>query len=313
MNKERNRIQWVDIAKGFAILFVIIGHTACYGTTGPIIKKIIYSFHMPLFFIMSGFTSEIPATFNELVSKTKKLATSLLIPAYSAYICKEIIYIIINQTNIDLNYILRQLYTLLFINSGDVNYQEIVTFNFGCTWFLVILFLCRTIFNYIVFVFDHKQLFPLTFILSLLGFAIEIQNIHTPFAFDIALTILPFILFGYYLKNWDFSKYKFYYMILTILAWITSSIIICPHLKGNVYLHIIRRNFPLYPLCFLTAVSGSLFLFYVCIIVSKFKFINIIALIGKHSIILFWFITLIFYGNRFGLYRLINIFKLYYE
>lgn len=47
------RIEYLDSAKGVAMLLVIVGH--CYWLdVFPNIRAIIYSFHMPLFFILSG-------------------------------------------------------------------------------------------------------------------------------------------------------------------------------------------------------------------------------------------------------------------
>ena len=40
---------WIDILRGIGILLVVLGHT------NPPFKRIIYSFHIPLFFILSGF------------------------------------------------------------------------------------------------------------------------------------------------------------------------------------------------------------------------------------------------------------------
>lgn len=48
------RINYLDYIKGFAILLVILGHIYYYDNP---IKIFIYSFHMPLFFIISGFLS----------------------------------------------------------------------------------------------------------------------------------------------------------------------------------------------------------------------------------------------------------------
>ena len=45
-----NRIDWIDTAKGYGMLCVIIGHL---GTPG--ISAFVYTFHMPLFFFLSGF------------------------------------------------------------------------------------------------------------------------------------------------------------------------------------------------------------------------------------------------------------------
>ena len=44
------RIEWVDIARGIGIILVILGHIGI-GKVG----KFIYSFHIPLFFFLSGF------------------------------------------------------------------------------------------------------------------------------------------------------------------------------------------------------------------------------------------------------------------
>ena len=47
------RIEWIDIAKGMTILLVIVGHTV---TNGTVVRDAIFSFHMPLFFILAGYT-----------------------------------------------------------------------------------------------------------------------------------------------------------------------------------------------------------------------------------------------------------------
>ena len=59
------RIQWIDALKGFAILLVVFAHVAeryykfdLESTATPVfqtIYNVIYSFHMPLFFMISGF------------------------------------------------------------------------------------------------------------------------------------------------------------------------------------------------------------------------------------------------------------------
>lgn len=44
------RIEWIDVAKGIAILLMVAGHT----TIPKSISNFIWAFHMPLFFIASG-------------------------------------------------------------------------------------------------------------------------------------------------------------------------------------------------------------------------------------------------------------------
>lgn len=40
------RVKWIDYAKGITMLLVIIGHTI----SDDLIRRMIFSFHMPLFF-----------------------------------------------------------------------------------------------------------------------------------------------------------------------------------------------------------------------------------------------------------------------
>lgn len=64
-NVNKGRIQWIDALKGFAILLVVFAHVAeryykfdLVPTATHMFKTIynvVYSFHMPLFFIISGF------------------------------------------------------------------------------------------------------------------------------------------------------------------------------------------------------------------------------------------------------------------
>lgn len=46
------RLNWVDYIKGIGIILVVIGHTT---SIGDIWKTWIYTFHMPLFFCISGY------------------------------------------------------------------------------------------------------------------------------------------------------------------------------------------------------------------------------------------------------------------
>ena len=92
-NTDKNRIEWVDFSKGVAMLLVVIAHTMLGGTYGSMVRGVIYSFHMPLFFILSGFTMRPSKNIRSFGKKTLKSAKSLLIPGvllYFAWICIEL-------------------------------------------------------------------------------------------------------------------------------------------------------------------------------------------------------------------------------
>lgn len=48
------RIEYIDIARGIGILLVVMGHND-FAVVSPFVYKVIYSFHMPLFFFLSGY------------------------------------------------------------------------------------------------------------------------------------------------------------------------------------------------------------------------------------------------------------------
>lgn len=72
MPQSRERLDWVDALKGLAILAVVAGHI---WTRGPL-RDAIYAVHMPLFFLLSGYT----ARFVPWGMLLRRCAMGLLLP-----------------------------------------------------------------------------------------------------------------------------------------------------------------------------------------------------------------------------------------
>lgn len=80
-----NRIEWIDSLKGFAIFLVVMGHLIQmrWWPDGEIIKEYIYSFHMPLFMLISGFFARKGTeliSLQEIRMYIRRKAFQLLIP-----------------------------------------------------------------------------------------------------------------------------------------------------------------------------------------------------------------------------------------
>lgn len=69
------RINWIDIARGIAMCAIVLGHTLPSSDA----KTMLYAFHVPLFFLLSGLTFSFKPGF---VAFVKKMATRLLIPYF---------------------------------------------------------------------------------------------------------------------------------------------------------------------------------------------------------------------------------------
>lgn len=71
------RIQALDIAKGIGIVLVVIGHSI---NGDALLGRIIWSFHMPLFFIIAGMCFN-NAKYTDLSILIKNRLRTLLLPA----------------------------------------------------------------------------------------------------------------------------------------------------------------------------------------------------------------------------------------
>lgn len=87
----QHRIDWIDALKGFAILTVVIGHCITdslssqtfpeYAVLLQMMYDAIYSFHMPLFFMISGYVFYLTKSYRKW--KTKVLDFSIVYVIWS--------------------------------------------------------------------------------------------------------------------------------------------------------------------------------------------------------------------------------------
>ena len=123
---EESRIEWIDISKGMGILFVMLGH--CYLDTKYTFWFI--SFHMALFFFLSGYTFRIKESYFQFLNK--KIRT-LLIP----YLFFVIVTMLFNG-----------LLAMTHGNTYDVigiARQYLIQKRYTLLWFLTCLFLAEQV------------------------------------------------------------------------------------------------------------------------------------------------------------------------
>lgn len=95
---EKKRIEYLDAIKGFAIILVVMAHAIAWNYVdyteicvysphqpmnvkmGGVIWQIIYSFHMPLFFMVSGYLSYKPYLWQDFLLYLRKKAIRLFLP-----------------------------------------------------------------------------------------------------------------------------------------------------------------------------------------------------------------------------------------
>ena len=188
MKISKKRILFIDIAKAIAIFTVLAGHTVDSDT---VYKTIIYSFHMPLFFLLSGFTGTIRDQY-DLTTWTaffsKKLRT-LLFPyflwacIYSSFSFKHLLQILWGTRE-------------TLIGAGSLT----------SLWFLPVLFVASVLTectNAAARKWNHRFI-PIMAAVLFIGSGLFIPHAAQhgyPWGADIALTAAGFMLIGQMLRQ----------------------------------------------------------------------------------------------------------------
>ena len=190
------RIEYIDVAKGITILLVIVGHVE--ELPSPI-KSIIYSFHMPIFFLLSGYFFKKES----LSVATKKMFRSLIIPYFVVGVFMRLCQITIN-----------------YFEGNPFDYIDIlslfgVTWKFGkgvdlvsvgAIWFLVVLFWSKL---YLQIVLKSKYSLLLLVLLANCSIVIKLVfGVILPFGIQQALVCSLFVYAGVICKKYSLFDKK---------------------------------------------------------------------------------------------------------
>ncbi len=126
-----HRYDYIDIAKGIGILLVVWAHIMITGDT----HRIIYAFHMPLFFMISGMLFQ-RTKYKSLYDFIKKRTKRLLLPYLAYSIATWMIWVLFRMIRDDdvVSYWMPLLQTVIAKGSG-----EFIVHN-SALWFIPCLF-----------------------------------------------------------------------------------------------------------------------------------------------------------------------------
>ena len=262
-----NRIAWLDQLKGFGIILMIYGHNF------PVLEEYIYSFHMPLFFIIAGIFH--PKNIN--VSTIKKRVRQILLPYFLWSFILFGFWLFIGRkfgesANLDLS--ITKNFIGIFFAQGDINYM-----NWGIPmWFLPTIFLTFLLFGLILKI-KNKFLHYSVLIMSIvLGFLIaNFSEVYLFWSLDVALVSLFFYSFGFYAKDFIKSNKKKDVFSLLILGVIHLAVSLFLMQKIDMY----RSTYGNEILFLLNSIVGFLFWGY---LFKNFLLIKSLVYFGKNTI-----------------------------
>lgn len=285
---ETKRIDFVDLAKGFCILLVVLFHLEIIFDTHIKIMETARCFRMPLYFILSGLFFKDYGGFKFfLIKKTNKLA----IPYVFFFITNIILFPYARYLTLPSQYekpILGFDYFFCF-------YFEKSNEGPNAIWFLLCLFILNLIF-FILFaiskrisVFSRERNSSLWFISALIilslflgyiGYHLGTHRIKLNMYLDSALTVIPFFCFGFLLRKYTnvlypnrFDKYNFLFIIISfvLIFYLGHGI----SYRKNVY------DVSIFSLYF-SGIAGSLAILFIAKYIKKMP---VISYIGRYSII----------------------------
>lgn len=275
MENGKTREKWIDILKGVLIILVVLGHSA----TGPFYdldKPIdyIYLFHMPAFFMISGYLFKYKD--DHLRVDIIKKAKRLILP-YIAYISVINLPIILIKfiKNKEILETIKSLLKLVYGGKYIGGYS-------GALWFLTCLFFVEIIFIILLKFLKTKYVILFIIILNILAHiqAIYLNNLYLPLAIDIALLCISFFAFGFYCKKIISNKKTIFISILICFIFIILKLLN----KTSYGLELWQHHYKNLILDFIIPLSFTIILANICKLFEKSKCTNIIAEIGRNTL-----------------------------
>jgi len=279
------RETWLDVAKMIGILLVVYGHS----TEGPKSITFIYWFHMPLFFMISGYLFKPVNTISELKFYIKKLALRLLVP-YCTYLILFSLYNVVLQLNastFNLSNLLDEVGSLLI---GG----RFITGVHGVFWYVTCLFITQILFSLICLYFkkNSTRLLIITSCYLLAHFE-TIKLVHEfgkttfnqiaiPWNMDVAFLAVFFLGLGFFIKKLISSIPNYIGISCFILSIIYMALYNLNKLDYHLSLKYLR-----YDHLFLDAlipITMTIAVFYLCQKISNIKMIQSCTLLGKESL-----------------------------
>jgi fucose 4-O-acetylase-like acetyltransferase len=187
------RIAWIDVARGIGILLVVLGHL-----DSGLSSRIIYAFHMPFFFFLSGYVHKVQGHYAGFF---RKRCIHLLVP-YIAFLILLAPLELHRASHGGSGAIQKAITEMLW--GGDHLHGD-----YGVFWFITCLFATQQIANWLLSKFGPLRIaFYATVSMALAHVNSALfPHFTLPLDLNVVAAALPFYLLGYYAKKVDLDRW----------------------------------------------------------------------------------------------------------
>ena len=203
----------LDITKGIAILLVIIGH--CGSIPYMPIRHLIFTFHMPLFFLISGYLYKKRGVGETLKKDIIHLGVPYVATCFVILLFYFLYFIITKSHNSEP----LQRYAFASIwGSGTIHKCKFFAdYPFiGAIWFLPALLVCKNVYN----VLPYRNRLLISSLIFLVATIVGRYIIFIPFSVLSGLSAIVFYAIGDYLKTINRIPWPFW--IIGLACWLIS-------------------------------------------------------------------------------------------
>lgn len=222
-----NRSKILDFMKAIGIILVVLGHCNFY----PFLNRFIYLFHLPLFFLISGYLYHEKDSNEPWLFIGKKLQRFLPL-----YICYASFFVLFHNVFVSMG-ILDS--TLLIYPIGKIVTGILDSFLFhtvepyaAAMWFIPVLFVSLVVYNFITYLVRNvqnnkekeiKRTF-IIFLFTLLGLYLNYRNFNIGHHYQTVFVVLPFLHTGQLIQLYFKEKLKpnillsFIFLVIAILC-----------------------------------------------------------------------------------------------
>ena len=290
---------WIDIARGIGIVAVLFGHLRL-----PYVVTWIYTFHMPLFFFLSGCVHRQTDSFKEFLHKKVK---SVFIPYW---VLGSVIWLFYATLNL-----FERTGKSLYGSDLEMLKNFIVQRGYWTIWFLACLFVCQIIFYLIVKVTKNRRV-PLTMLSLLICtvafiYARQAEQV-LPWNIDVACVAQFFFCCGYIFTR--STKAQAFLLGQKDIIWLFWCVFLFVVNVSTGYLciktsgHSLDMSIGMYGNELLTVVSALAGTMFVILLASKLSWRPLVYL-GQNTMILFAWHSRIVIVSLYMLYGYLGIFS----
>ncbi len=294
----KKRIEFIDIARGLAIIFIVLGHTLVHSENCSIIFKFLYSFHVVLFFVISGYIFRIKEN-DSYVAFIKNKFIRIMIPYFIWGVLFLIPYILFGQNvSDDLNTtgsfnIKIQLYNILY----GVGHNGSLRQN-SSLWFLPALFSMEILYYFFIKIVDKVQIKWIVLIPSIFISFItyKYMSFIMPWGINTALCLGIFFIIGYLLRVYNFFNSYLKVAIVIIPMFIIGFV----SFFFNDVVSCIDYYYGNYVLMFLSSLFLSITAISVCYLM---KYNKVLEYIGRNTmgILIFHKLVVLIFQTKLGI------------